>query len=58
MGPTLEIMVQGDGAVTSHTFRQGEDVMVGRASSNGLHLGPSVVRMPSRRPRAPLRCSD
>ena len=43
MGPTLEIMVQGDGAVTSHTFRQGEDVMVGRASSNGLHLEHAAV---------------
>ncbi|MCH2160912.1 MAG: SpoIIE family protein phosphatase [Phycisphaerales bacterium] len=43
MGPTLEIMVQGDGAVTSHTFREGDEVLVGRASSNGLHLEHAAV---------------
>ena len=43
MAAVLEIMVQGDGAVTSHSFRDGETVTVGRSSSNSLHLEHAAV---------------
>ena len=43
MAAVLEIMVQGDGAVTSHSFRESETVTVGRSSSNSLHLEHAAV---------------
>ena len=43
MAQRLEIMVQGDGAVTSHLFEDHNEVLVGRSGGSDLHLESATV---------------
>ncbi len=43
MARRLEIMVQGDGAVTSHLFEDHDEVLVGRSGGADLHLESATV---------------